>query len=58
MIPSGFAALRSEASWTRPDTPSTVCDDAEVANLPRWKVVDGDYVPLKSAQRLPPLKAK
>ncbi|CAK8989068.1 unnamed protein product [Durusdinium trenchii] len=35
------------ASWTRPDTPSTVCDDAEVANLPRWKVVDGEYVPLK-----------
>lgn len=49
------------ASWTRPDTPSTVCDDAEVANLPRWKVVDGEYVPLKSSSSgrfLPPLKVK
>lgn len=47
------------ASWTRPDTPSTVCDDAEAANLPRWKVVDGQYVPLKSSQSgrfLPPLQ--
>mmetsp|Transcript_50846 Transcript_50846/g.91396 ORF Transcript_50846/g.91396 Transcript_50846/m.91396 type:complete len:699 (-) Transcript_50846:151-2247(-) len=48
----------SAASWTRPDTPSTVCDDAEVAALPRWKCVDGQYVPLKSiavSARLPPL---
>eukprot|EP00435_Cladocopium_sp_Y103_P064166 s912_g25.t2 len=47
------------ASWTRPDTPSTVCDDAEAANLPRWKVVDGQYVPLKSSSSgrfLPPLQ--
>jgi len=47
------------ASWTRPDTPSTVCDDAEAANIPRWKVVDGQYVPLKSSQSgrfLPPLQ--
>jgi len=48
----------SAASWTRPDTPSTVCDDTEVAALPRWKCVDGQYVPLKSiavSARLPPL---
>jgi len=49
------------ASWTRPDTPSTVCDDAEAANLPRWKVVDGHYVPLKSSgsgRFLPPLQVE
>lgn len=47
------------AMWNRPDTPSTVCDDAEVASLPRWKVVDGQYVPLKTASSgrfLPPLQ--
>jgi len=50
----------SAASWTRPDTPSTVCDDAEVAPMPRWKCVDGQYVPLKSTSShgrlLPPLQ--
>jgi len=50
----------SAASWTRPDTPSTVCDDTEVAALPRWKCVDGEYVPLKAVAvhaRLAPLQA-
>ncbi|CAE7382362.1 unnamed protein product [Symbiodinium natans] len=49
----------SSATWNRPDTPSTVCDDTEVASLPRWKVVDGQYVPLKtssSGRFLPPLQ--
>ncbi|CAE8623755.1 unnamed protein product [Polarella glacialis] len=51
----------SACSWTRPDTPSTVCDDSEVASLPRYKFVDGQYVPLKSAlasggRTLPPLQ--
>lgn len=44
--------------WTRPDTPSTTCEDTEVPSLPRWKCVDGQYVPLKISQsvgRLPPL---
>eukprot|EP00930_Biecheleria_cincta_P074584 TRINITY_DN61799_c0_g1_i1.p1 TRINITY_DN61799_c0_g1~~TRINITY_DN61799_c0_g1_i1.p1 ORF type:complete len:733 (-),score=170.59 TRINITY_DN61799_c0_g1_i1:103-2250(-) len=50
----------SAVSWTRPDTPSTVCDDTEAAALPRWKCVDGEYVPLKAVAvhaRLAPLQA-
>eukprot|EP00931_Biecheleriopsis_adriatica_P103384 TRINITY_DN78227_c0_g1_i1.p1 TRINITY_DN78227_c0_g1~~TRINITY_DN78227_c0_g1_i1.p1 ORF type:complete len:690 (+),score=133.75 TRINITY_DN78227_c0_g1_i1:97-2166(+) len=48
----------SAASWTRPDTPSTAYDDSEVFSLPRWKFVDGQYVPLKSTatRTLPPLQ--
>jgi len=45
--------------WTRPDTPSTVCDDADLITMPKGKFVDGLYVPRRpgsSGQRLPPLK--
>lgn len=44
----------------RPDTPSTVCDDAEAVSVPRWKLVEGECIPLRPgsscSNRLPPLK--
>lgn len=45
-------------SWTRPGTPSTVCDEADLAQTPKGKFVDGQYValrPASSSKRLPPI---
>jgi hypothetical protein len=48
-------------SWTRPGTPSTVCDEADlVQSSPKWKFVDGQCIPLRpasSCKRLPPLSS-
>eukprot|EP00929_Paragymnodinium_shiwhaense_P118807 TRINITY_DN90710_c0_g1_i1.p1 TRINITY_DN90710_c0_g1~~TRINITY_DN90710_c0_g1_i1.p1 ORF type:complete len:869 (+),score=254.80 TRINITY_DN90710_c0_g1_i1:108-2714(+) len=48
---------------SRPGTPSTVCDDADLrrtsSDLAKFKCVDGHFVPLRkgSCSRLPPLEA-
>jgi len=45
-------------SWSRPGTPSTVCDEADLAQTPKFKFVDGHCIPLRlgsSSKRLPPL---
>jgi hypothetical protein len=45
-------------SWSRPGTPSTVCDETDLAQAPKYKVVDGQCIPLRpasSSMRLPPI---
>jgi hypothetical protein len=45
-------------SWTRPGTPSTVCDEADLVQTPKFKLVEGQFVPLRpgsSCKRLPPI---
>jgi len=48
-------------SWSRPGTAgtaSTVCDEADLMHMPKWKHVDGQRIPLRSAcagTRLPPI---
>jgi len=45
-------------SWTRPGTPSTVCDEADLSQTPKYKFVDGQCIPLRpacSSKRLPPI---
>lgn len=47
-------------SWSRPGTPSTVCDEAELATAPKGKFVDGQYIqmrPTSSSMRLPPINS-
>lgn len=47
-------------SWTRPGTPSTVCDEADLAQTPKFKFVDGQCIPLRlgsSSKRLPPISS-
>merc|ERR1711959_238262 len=45
-------------SWSRPGTASTVCDEAELAQAPKLKFVDGQCIPMRvasSSKRLPPI---
>lgn len=45
-------------SWSRPGTASTVCDEAELAQAPKVKFVDGQCIPMRvasSSKRLPPI---
>jgi len=49
-------------SWTRPGTPSTVCDEADLVRVttPKSKLVDGHCIairPTSSCKRLPPLNS-